>query len=126
MKGCGRKIGGKAGLDCCTIIHGDCAEFLPKIPAGTVDLVVTDPPYGMKYRSWKRGKHSPIHGDDRYPTDVIRKLIRIPRLASYFFCRWDNLWQHDETLPKPKSVIAWVKEPAGTGDCDGEHMRSYV
>jgi site-specific DNA-methyltransferase (adenine-specific) len=29
------------------IYHGDCREILPTIPAGSVDLVLTDPPYGM-------------------------------------------------------------------------------
>ena len=29
-----------------TIYHGDCRDVLPEIPAGSVDLVLTDPPYG--------------------------------------------------------------------------------
>lgn len=32
-----------------TVIHGDCLDVLPLIPAGAVDAVVTDPPYGIKY-----------------------------------------------------------------------------
>ena len=28
-----------------TLYHGDCAEVLPKLDAGSVDLVFTDPPY---------------------------------------------------------------------------------
>lgn len=30
-----------------TIYHGDCREVLPSIAAGPVDLVLTDPPYGV-------------------------------------------------------------------------------
>ena len=30
-----------------TIYHGDCRSILPEIPAGSVDLVLTDPPYGI-------------------------------------------------------------------------------
>lgn len=29
-----------------TIYHGDCRDILPTIPAGSVDLVLADPPYG--------------------------------------------------------------------------------
>jgi site-specific DNA-methyltransferase (adenine-specific) len=30
-----------------TIYHGDCREVLPSLGAGSVDLVLTDPPYGV-------------------------------------------------------------------------------
>lgn len=32
--------------DACTIYHGDCREILPLLPV--VDLVLTDPPYGIR------------------------------------------------------------------------------
>lgn len=37
-----------------TIIVGDCAEELARLPEGSVDVVVTSPPYniGLKYRSY--------------------------------------------------------------------------
>lgn len=34
-----------------TIYHADCREILPLLPAGSVDLVLTDPPFGI---SWGR------------------------------------------------------------------------
>ena len=40
---CGRQPCGCA--DGCTIYHGDCREILPELPK--VDLVLTDPPYGI-------------------------------------------------------------------------------
>jgi site-specific DNA-methyltransferase (adenine-specific) len=121
LKGCGRKIG---ELDCCTVINGDCDEYLWQIPADVIDLVVTDPPYGMSFVSGARKeKYAAIVGDDRLPVETIEQLIRIPRLASYFFCRWDNLWDH-ESLPKPKSVLTWVKPGTGMGDLNHEHGRA--
>lgn len=30
-----------------TVLHGNCLELLPTIPDGSVDAVVTDPPYGL-------------------------------------------------------------------------------
>lgn len=32
--------------DWCTIYHADCRDVLPLLEAGSVDLVLTDPPYG--------------------------------------------------------------------------------
>jgi len=34
------------------LLHGDCLKLLPTIEAGSVDLVLTDPPYGMTACKW--------------------------------------------------------------------------
>lgn len=34
------------------IILGDCLEVMQEIPTGTVDLVLTDPPYGITANDW--------------------------------------------------------------------------
>lgn len=44
----------KAGI---YIIHGDCREILPQLPK--VDLVLTDPPYGINTKSDGMGKLNP-------------------------------------------------------------------
>lgn len=43
-----------------TIYHGDCREILPTIPDGSIDLVLTDPPYGLDfaYLSYKDTKEN--------------------------------------------------------------------
>jgi len=33
----------------CTLYHGDCLEVLPTLETGSVDAVVTDPPYGIAF-----------------------------------------------------------------------------
>jgi site-specific DNA-methyltransferase (adenine-specific) len=35
-----------------TIYHGDCREVLPTLPDQSIDLVLTDPPYGVDKASW--------------------------------------------------------------------------
>jgi len=43
--------------DYCTIYHGDCRDIMPSLPK--VDLVLTDPPYGIGENSFRvanRGK----------------------------------------------------------------------
>lgn len=34
-----------------TILHGDCTKVIPRLQKGSVDLVLTDPPYIVNYRS---------------------------------------------------------------------------
>ena len=34
------------------LIHGDCLEILPTLAAGSVDAVITDPPYGCGKADW--------------------------------------------------------------------------
>lgn len=36
----------------CTIHCGDCLEIMRKMPAGSVDLVLVDPPYGQTRNQW--------------------------------------------------------------------------
>ena len=100
----------------------DCLEFMRDIPDGSVDLVLTDPPYGMNFRSnYRQEKHDKIIGDDKFPIEIIGELQRIAKRAVYIFCRWDNL----NELPKPKSVLAWVKNNWSMGDLKHEHGRQW-
>lgn len=101
----------------CTLYLGDCLEILPTL--GRVNAVVTDPPYGMSFRSNHRAnKHDAIAND----ADVgcLQFACQIPVVHSaYIFCRWDNLPE----IPKPKSLITLVKNNWSMGDLDHEHAR---
>ena len=46
------------------IYHGDCLQLLPSFPAGSVDFVLTDPPYLVNYRGRWDGERRVIVGDD--------------------------------------------------------------
>lgn len=106
------------------IYCADCLDILPRIPDKAIDLVLTDPPYGMKFVSNHRTiKYDPIVGDDRFPIEILLELIQMSQCATYIFCRWNNLINLE--LPKPKSVIAWVKNGSGMGDLDHEHGRAW-
>jgi site-specific DNA-methyltransferase (adenine-specific) len=35
-----------------TLIHGDCLHELPNLAAGSVDMVLADPPYGVTRNTW--------------------------------------------------------------------------
>jgi site-specific DNA-methyltransferase (adenine-specific) len=109
--------------DVVTIYHGDSREIVPTLPRH--DLLITDPPYGMRYRSNRRAiRHDPIAGDGQFPTEDIAAFIDRCDRAAYVFCRWDNLL--DDTLPgRPKSIIAWVKNNWGMGDLKHTHGRQW-
>lgn len=103
-----------------TIFLGDCREILPQIDR--VDLVLTDPPYGMNFQSNHRAvKHLKIQGDKELPVELIELAIAKASAAAYVFCRWDNL----SDMPKPKSVLAWVKNNWSMGDLEHEHGRQW-
>ena len=42
--------------DATAIVCGDCLDVLPKMAAGSVDLVLTDPPYGTTKNAWDSTK----------------------------------------------------------------------
>lgn len=103
-----------------TIYHGDCREILPGLPK--VDLVITDPPYGMNFQSNHRwAQHDKIFGDDQMPIEIIQRSIAQANRAAYIFCRWDNLRQ----MEKPKSVLCWIKNNWSMGDLLHEHGRQW-
>lgn len=102
------------------IYHADCREILPELPK--VDLVLTDPPYGIDYQSawrteWQRKEK--IVGDDEFPLWIF-DLCK-PSVAMFVWCRWDIL----PKLPTPKSFIVWDKLVHGMGDLEHEFGRRW-
>ena len=89
---------------------------------GEVDLVLTDPQYGMEFQSnYRIVKHDKIHGDENLPLEEIKMAINKAGAAAYVFCRWDNIYE----MPKPKSVLIWMKNNWSMGDLKHEHGRQY-
>jgi len=96
---------------------GDAREIVPTLPvAGTL---ATDPPYGMAFRSnYRKVKHDAIANDR--DEGALQWCCEVPVLHSrYIFCRWDNL----VSVPKPKSLVTWVKNNWSMGDLEHEHGR---
>lgn len=102
-----------------TIYHGDCRVIVPSLPQ--VDLLLTDPPYGIEYQSawridWQRKPK--IQGDDEFPLWLFDLE---PRHGTLVWCRWDILTR----LPQPKSFIVWDKGRHSMGDLKHEFGRQW-
>jgi len=101
----------------CTLMLGDARELVPAL--GEADAVVTDPPYGMAFRSnYRTVAHAAIANDD--DVELFLWACSIPaRHSRYVFCRWDGL----RVSPLPKSCVTWVKNNWSMGDLEHEHAR---
>ena len=88
-----------------TIYHGDCREILPTL--GPVDLVLTDPPYGINLtRNWQEEKQVHIVGDDT-PFD-----------PSFLMSRNCVIWGGNNFADKlpPGGWICWDKRCSAKAD----------
>jgi len=102
--------------------HGDSFELIKQMEDKSVDITITDPPYGMNFQSnYRKEKHKVIEGDDSFPVEFLEEIFRVTKKAVYVFCRWDNI----KDLPKPKSIIVWVKNNWSMGDLKHEHGRQW-
>ena len=101
----------------CTLYLGDCMEVMRGLDK--VDAVVTDPPYGMSFQSnYRNDKHKEIANDG--DVSLLQWACDIDANHSkYVWMRWDNIYD----IPKPKSLITWVKNNWSMGDLLHEHGR---
>lgn len=116
------------------IICGDCLEVLKTLKAKSVDLVITDPPYGLNFRSARpsEGKKKDFIQNDK-PEDlvplinkVIPELVRVmkPDSEIYWFCggggspilAWAWLaFKELEPMIRVKNLLVWDKLFVGLG-----------
>ena len=94
-----------------TIYHGDCREILPTLPK--VDLVLTDPPYGIGGADTAKNHYASFSDDPKHVTELVRdvidhfrghRLVMTPGQSQMF------------KYPEPDAIGAFYY-PAGTGSC---------
>jgi len=87
-----------------TLYHGDCRDIVPAM-AAPIDLVLTDPPYGVAWDTDGRSRGGryfpPIAGDDE-PFDPTW-LLRFPRLILF------GANHYADRLPASPSWVVWDK-----------------
>lgn len=111
-----------------TVLHGDCLEMMKQIPDKSIDLVLTDPPYGIgianktslsiKGASDSKKEFSKKEWDTFVPTkEYFDEMIRISKNQIIF---GGNYFAH--LLPPTSCYLVWWKKdglPRGTfADCE--------
>ena len=118
--------------------QGDCLEIMKQIPNESVDLIVTDPPYLMNYKTNHRKDKShkfctPIIGDNDslLIQSYISECYRIMRndTAMYMFCNSNKIDFFKIELEnagfKIKNIIIWVKNNWTAGDLRAQFGKQY-
>ena len=67
------------------IIKGDSAQILKELPAGALDLVVTDPPYLVNYRD-RDGRSLRNDTNSDAVMSVFAPMARAMKRDSYAIC----------------------------------------
>ena len=119
------------------IYNEDCLEGVKKIPDKSIDLIVTDPPYLVNYKTGRRKDkthrfNKVILNDDNEQLiiDYINECYRILKnnSAMYMFCSSDKVdffKQQLENKFKIKNMIIWIKNNHTAGDLKGAFGRKY-
>lgn len=116
------------------IYNGDCLKLIQEIDDKSIDVCITDLPYGIDYQSnWsKNGKRFEKIANDKKPfIDFIKYLPRVMKEtgAIYLFTRWDVQHVVIEELEKygmrVKNVLIWDKLAHSMGDLRSAYGSRY-
>ena len=103
------------------IEQGDCLELMRQIPDGSIDLVVTDPPYliettgGGIYKQSSKQYVKELNGiKDGFSEEVLDELCRIMKKTNvYFFCSQKQIIPLLDYFVKGKkcnwNLLSWHK-----------------
>jgi site-specific DNA-methyltransferase (adenine-specific) len=64
------------------ILHGDCTEVMAGMPAGSVDCIVTDPPYFVRYHS-RDGRGVPNDDNATWLHPAFAQMYRVLKPGAF-------------------------------------------
>ena len=82
-----------------TIAHGDCVPLMRQMPAASVDFILTDPPYLVRYCS-RDGRAIRNDADDRWLKPAFAQAYRVLRPDRFCVCFYG--WSKAD-----KFIAAW-------------------
>ncbi len=108
------------------LLHADCLALMPELPAGSVDAVITDPPYGIGFggEAWDGGKLTDAAAFQAWASSWATEALRVLKpggwLATFgtprtfhrlvagiedagFDVRDQLLWLYGQGVPKSRS-----------------------
>jgi site-specific DNA-methyltransferase (adenine-specific) len=115
------------------IINQDCLIFMKTLPDKCIDLVLTDPPYGMEFKSnYRKVKYEKIENDNNldWLPIFVEESYRILKdnTHAYFFCSFHNVDIFKQEIQKyfeVKNILVWAKNNTGMGDLEGDYAPQY-
>lgn len=115
------------------IYNMDCLEGIKSIESESVDMVLTDPPYGMDFQSHRRKEvYDKIKNDNNldFLDEYLKECKRIMKndTAIYVFCSWHNVDVFKQTFEKYfklKNIVVWIKNNHGSGDLQAAYAPRY-
>ena len=118
------------------IYNQDCLEGMKLVNGKSIDMIITDPPYLMNYKSNRRIKQEKfdyIMNDINSEEMIIKYIEECFRIlkdntAIYLFCSWhhiDFFKQEFEKYFNLKNLIVWNKNNHGSGDLKGAYAPKH-
>ena len=113
-----------------TLYHGDCFDILPTLEAGSVDVVVTDPPYnGVKSEDWDNQWKNDAEYLDWLNTIIIEFSRVLKFNGSLYLFASPQMSARVELLIGGQlnvlNSIRWIKGMGWHKKADKEQARSY-
>ncbi|AUR81431.1 DNA methylase [Vibrio phage 1.005.O._10N.286.48.F2] len=108
------------------LMKGDCLEVMKGIPDGSVDMILTDPPYGMALTPQR--KSGKFHGEkiknddtlawcDQFFSECYRVTAKVS--SAFFFCNHHCVSEFIASAKKAgyeiKNLVVWDKGHFGMG-----------
>jgi len=104
------------------IIHGDCIEVMKGMPVRSVDLIVTDPPYGDNVAYGFNNKTIKNNENPLINCSALVEMYRVLKLNSslYLFTNWKHYPFLTEFISrytkfKIRHLVVWKKHNFGLG-----------
>ena len=119
------------------IYNKDCIKGLNKLDDSSIDLVVTDPPYLIQYKTNRRKdknhRFCQTIDNDNDPDlikNIMPELYRVLKdnTALYMFCSQDTVDFFKKEVSKSfkiKNIIIWVKNNWTAGDLKAQYGKQY-
>ena len=109
--------------------HGDAIDVLRTLPRESVDLLLTDPPYGVEYQSDRRKEpHGALLGDGRTQREeigsIIADCVRLVRMRRHMYVFGPADILPNAKVTEPVTII-WDKGTHGMGDLSSPWSISY-
>jgi site-specific DNA-methyltransferase (adenine-specific) len=119
------------------IVCGKATDKLEQLEDDSIDCIVTDPPYGIDYksnRSSSKSLNKKLAGDQEDALHLLNDVLKSAETKlkedahCYIFCSWKTLpgmiqvvREHFEV----KSLLNWEKNNHGMGDLQGSYAEKY-